>query len=90
MMLIEARDDFMEGCSVRVVRLERPPRNATIEELGVRRRNATGIVIDASVPGFDSGAIRVKLLEPFGEQNGEEGIYFPGECERIPDILIHP
>lgn len=72
---------------MRVVHVDHLPQRFASEKLGVRRQGAMGIVVDASVPGFDSGAIRVKLLEPFGEQNGEEGVYFPGECERIPDLF---
>jgi hypothetical protein len=90
MFILESDDDFHEGDSVRVVYVDHLPERFASEKLGTRRQGAIGIVIKASVPGFDSGAIRVKLLEPFGEQNGEEGVYFSGECERIPDLVPRP
>ncbi len=82
-------DETTEGISVKVVHLGTPSQKNSTHDLGKRTLGAEGIVINASVPGFDSSAIRVKHKDAFGEDNGEWGIYFPGEYQRIPDLLPH-
>lgn len=78
--------EVREGDSVEIIHLNNLPNRITSQELGTRRKGAVGIVTIASVPGFDSEAIRVEHREPFGEKTGEWGIYFPGEFKRIPDL----
>lgn len=79
--------DFTKGVSVKVIHLNNLPPTIQQKDLGKRRLGAEGVVINASVPGFDSEAFRVEHREPFGEPCGETAIYFCGEIERIPDII---
>ncbi len=80
--------EIREGISVRIIYLNNLPSKITLaRNLGKRRQGAVGIITAASVPGFDSEAVRIEHREAFGEKNGEWGIYFPGEFEPIPDLL---
>ena len=80
--------EIIEGASVKIVHINNLPHSIlSRRDLGIRRKGAEGIVTAASVSGFDSEAIRVEHREPFGEKNGESGIYFPGEFEQIPNLF---
>jgi hypothetical protein len=79
--------EIREGLSVKIIHINNLPPKILAQKLGTRRKDAAGIVTDASVSGFDSEAFRVEHREPFGEKTGEWGIYFPGELEVIPDLL---
>jgi hypothetical protein len=78
--------EIREGISVKIVHLNNLPPKILARELGTRREGAVGVVAVALEPGFDSDAIRVEHRDPFGEKNGEWGIYFSGEYEPIPDL----
>ncbi|HUC01978.1 MAG TPA: hypothetical protein VMA75_03665 [Candidatus Paceibacterota bacterium] len=76
-----------QGDSVRVTHINKLPSAIENRDLGKRRLDAQGIVINAAVPGLDTEAFLVEHREEFGERCGETAIYFPGEVERIPDIV---
>lgn len=76
-----------EGVSVEITHLNTLPQKILSRDLGVRRKGAVGIIANASVPGFDSEAVRIQHREAFGEKTGESGIYFSGEFRPIPDLL---
>ncbi len=70
-----------EGDFVKITHLNHLPQKLLLHPLGMRQEGAIGRISIASVPGFDSDAIRVEHCDDHGEQNGSWGIYFPGEFE---------
>ena len=70
-----------EGDFVKIIHLNHLPQKFLSSSLGARKKGAVGRVSIASVPGFDSDAIRVDHCDDHGEQNGSWGIYFSGEFE---------
>jgi hypothetical protein len=82
---------MQKGTSVEVVHVNNLPKKiSSSHNLGVRQIGAKGVIVAATVPGFDSDAVRVELRDEFGERIGQWGIYFPGEIEPIPDLPPAP
>ncbi len=70
-----------KGDFVKIIHLNHLPPRIRSHSLGMRREGVIGQISNASVPGFDSDAIRVDHCDDHGELNGSWGIYFSGEFE---------